>query len=42
MVQKNTVVINRAGLHARPAALIVQTASQFDSTIFIEMGSGEN
>ena len=39
MVQKNTVVINRAGLHARPAALIVQTASQFDSTIFIEMGS---
>ncbi|MDA3957181.1 HPr family phosphocarrier protein [Oceanispirochaeta sp.] len=39
MVQKDTLVKNRAGLHARPAALIVQTASQFESTIFIEMGS---
>ena len=39
MVQKNTIVKNRAGLHARPAALIVQTASQFDSIIYLEKGS---
>ena len=39
MVQKNTKVKNRAGLHARPAAMIVQTASQFESTIFIEKGT---
>ncbi|MDC7241495.1 MAG: HPr family phosphocarrier protein [Spirochaetales bacterium] len=39
MVQKNTKVKNRAGLHARPAAMIVQIASQYESTIFIEKGS---
>ncbi|MDC7233381.1 MAG: HPr family phosphocarrier protein [Spirochaetales bacterium] len=39
MVQKNTKVKNRAGLHARPAAMIVQAASQFESTIYIEKGS---
>ncbi len=39
MVQKNTKVKNRAGLHARPAAMIVQTASQFEATVFIEKGS---
>ena len=39
MVQKNTIVKNRAGLHARPAALIVQTASQFDSIIYLEKGT---
>ncbi len=27
---------NRAGIHARPAALLVQTASRFKSKIFIE------
>ena len=31
--------MNRAGLHARPAALIVQTASQFESTVYIEKDS---
>ena len=39
MVQKSIKVKNRAGLHARPAAMIVQTASQFDSVIMIEKGS---
>ncbi len=33
MVEKEVVVRNRAGIHARPAALIVQTASQFASHI---------
>lgn len=39
MIQKNASVKNRAGLHARPAAMIVQTASQFESDLFIEKGS---
>jgi len=33
MIEKDVVVKNRAGIHARPAALIVQTASQFASQI---------
>ncbi len=39
MIRKDTKVMNRAGLHARPAALIVQTASQFEATVFIEKDS---
>jgi phosphocarrier protein HPr len=30
---------NRAGMHARPAALLVKTASSFTSQIFIEKDS---
>lgn len=33
MKQQNVVVKNRAGIHARPAALIVQTAGKFQSRI---------
>jgi phosphocarrier protein len=33
MIQKTAVVKNRLGLHARPAALLVQAASQFSSDI---------
>ena len=29
-------VVNRAGLHARPAALLVKTAGAFKSTIHVE------
>jgi phosphocarrier protein len=36
MVQKTITIKNRAGIHARPAALLVQTASKFKSKIFIE------
>lgn len=36
MVEQEVVIKNRAGIHARPAALIVQTANNFDSQIFIE------
>ena len=36
MKQKTTTIKNRAGIHARPAALIVQTASQFESNIYLE------
>lgn len=33
MVQRKITVTNRLGLHARPAAKIVQSASQFKSEI---------
>lgn len=29
-------ILNRAGIHARPASLIVQTAQAFESSIWIE------
>ena len=36
MTTRNVTILNRAGIHARPASLIVQTAQQFDSSIWIE------
>lgn len=36
MEEREVEIKNRAGIHARPAALIVQTASQFDSNIFFQ------
>ena len=36
MVQKEVTIKNRAGIHARPAAMIVQKANEFDSQIFLE------
>ncbi len=39
MISKVVTIKNRAGIHARPAALIVQTANQFASQIFFEKDS---
>ena len=36
MVEKEVVIKNRAGIHARPASLLVQTASRFNSQVFLE------
>lgn len=36
MVEKILTVRNRAGIHARPAALIAQTANKFVSEILLE------
>jgi phosphocarrier protein len=36
MIEQTVKIKNRAGIHARPAALLVQTASKFKSKIFIE------
>jgi len=36
MVSKEVTIKNRAGIHARPAALLVQTANQFESQIYFE------
>ena len=38
-IRKKVVVKNKLGLHARPAALFVQTANKFDSQITVEKDS---
>lgn len=35
MVEKKLVVKNRAGIHARPAALITQTANKYASEVLL-------
>jgi len=35
MVSEKVIIKNRAGLHARPASLIVQAASKFESSLFL-------
>ncbi|MFP4365147.1 MAG: HPr family phosphocarrier protein [Spirochaetia bacterium] len=39
MIEKEVTIKNRAGIHARPAALIVQTASQYESSVYLEKDS---
>lgn len=39
MIEKILTVKNRAGIHARPAALIAQTANKFSSEISLEKDS---
>lgn len=39
MTEKTVRVKNRAGMHARPAALLVKTASGFKSKIYLETDS---
>ncbi len=41
MIEKILTVKNRAGIHARPAALIAQTANKFSSEIILEKDSTE-
>ncbi len=36
MQTQDVTIKNRAGIHARPAALIVQTANEFECDIFLE------
>ena len=35
MIEKRLVILNKLGLHARPAALFVQTASKFNAEVTI-------
>jgi phosphocarrier protein HPr len=35
-VKKNCTVINRLGIHARPAALFVKVANKFESSVTVE------
>ena len=39
MTEKLLTVRNRAGIHARPAALIAQTANKFASEVMLEKDS---
>jgi phosphotransferase system HPr (HPr) family protein len=36
VLQKDFTIQNKVGLHARPAAVLVQTANKFESNISIE------
>jgi phosphocarrier protein HPr len=35
-VKKEFVIANKLGIHARPAAMFVKTANQFDCEVFVE------
>ena len=39
MTEKMVKVINRAGIHARPSAILVQTTKNFESNIFFVKNS---
>ncbi|TVQ36665.1 MAG: HPr family phosphocarrier protein [Spirochaetaceae bacterium] len=41
MIERDVTVTNRAGIHARPAALIVQTAGKYDSKIMFQKDGEE-
>ena len=36
MIEKEIIIKNKTGLHARPAAILVQTANKFESDIYLE------
>jgi phosphocarrier protein HPr len=36
MIEKTFIVIDKSGIHARPALLLVEKASEFDSDIKLE------
>lgn len=38
MVELETTIKNRAGIHARPSAMIAQTAVKFTSRVYLEKG----
>ncbi|MDR2079186.1 MAG: HPr family phosphocarrier protein [Treponema sp.] len=39
MTERVITISNRAGIHARPAAMLVQTTKDFKSEIFFEKGN---
>jgi len=39
MTERIVTIRNRAGMHARPAALLVKTAAAFEAQVWIENGS---
>ncbi|MBM3253745.1 MAG: HPr family phosphocarrier protein [Candidatus Omnitrophica bacterium] len=41
LIKKNITIKNKLGLHARPAAIFVQTANKFESEISIKKGNQE-
>jgi phosphocarrier protein HPr len=41
LVERNIEVVNKLGLHARPAAMLVSTAGKFKSEISLKKGDVE-
>ena len=41
LIKKELIVMNKQGLHARPAALFVQRANKFDSRITVRRDAEE-
>lgn len=41
MIEREVTVRNRAGIHTRPASMIVKTASKFDADIFLRRDNYE-
>ena len=39
MTEQMITISNRAGIHARPAAVLVQTAKDYQSSIYFEKGN---
>jgi phosphocarrier protein len=39
MAEQMVTIQNRAGIHARPSAMLVQTAKDFKSNIYLEKGN---
>jgi phosphocarrier protein len=39
MKEKTVKILNRAGIHARPSALLVQTTKNFKSNVFFQKGT---
>ena len=38
MVEKQVVIKNRLGIHARPATMLVQLAAKFEADVFLSKG----
>ncbi|MFB6098513.1 MAG: HPr family phosphocarrier protein [Salinibacter sp.] len=41
MIEREVTIRNRAGLHTRPASMLVKTASQFDSEVYLRRDNYE-
>jgi len=41
MIEREVTVRNRAGLHTRPASMLVKTASQFDADVLLRRDNYE-
>ena len=40
-ITREYVIVNKFGIHARPAALFVKTAARFDADVYVEKGSAK-
>lgn len=41
MIQREVTVRNRAGIHTRPASMLVRTASKFDADVYLQRDNYE-